>query len=216
MEEQVAKKIEDFFTKFRQAQYQKGEILIRAEEEPTGVFYLKEGMVKEYAISPKGEEVVINIFRPVSFFPMSWAINNTHNKYYYEAVTPLTVLKAPRGEVVTFLKENPDVLFDLMRRVFKGTDGLIARMTYLMTGSAYLRLITEIIIQAKRFGEKKKDESIKLTITEVDLAERSGMTRETVSREIKKLKNKDLIKFGKGEILIEKIKLLEDELDKAA
>lgn len=83
MEEALVKKIDAFFTQFKYQKYKKGEILIRADDDPTGIFYLKKGTVKEYAISKKGDEVVVNIFKPASFFPMSWAINNTYNRYYF-------------------------------------------------------------------------------------------------------------------------------------
>lgn len=211
MNAQVADKIEQFFTQFRHQMYKKGEIIIRADEDPSGIFYLKSGMVKQYAISRKGDELVVNIYKPVVFFPMSWAINKTPNNYYWEAITDLQVYKAPAEQAVEFLKENPDVLFDLLSRVYRGTDGLLTRMTYLMSGSAYTRLVTELIIHAKRFGGHKTTEIV-LTIAEKDLATRSGMTRETVSREMKTMKEKGLVSFHKNLLTIKDLNLLEEEL----
>lgn len=216
MEEQVASKLEEFFTKFKQQSYKKGDILIRAGEEPSGIFYLKEGTVKEYAISIKGDELIINIFRPVSFFPMLWAINNTPNIYYFEAMTDLEVWKAPKTDVIKFIKNEPDVLYNLLSRVFKGLDGMMSRMTYLMAGNAHSRLIAEIIIQAKRFGRHKSAPpfgEVELTISETDLAAQTGMSRETVSREIKILKNKNLVSFSKNILTIQDLNKLEVELE---
>ena len=205
MNTKITEKLEAFFTKFKHQIYKKGEILIRADDDPRGIFYLKNGYVKEYAISKKGDELVVNIFKPISFFPMSWAINNTENMYFFEAVTDAEVWRAPREKVIEFVKDNSDVLYDLLERVFKGTDGILTRMTYLMAGNAYARLITEIIIHAKRFGNP-------LHISETDLAERAGMTRETVSREMKLLKEKGLVVFRKNIIVIESLEDLENEL----
>lgn len=207
----IAKKIDDFFIQYKKQSYKKGEILIRADDDPVGVFYLKEGFVKEYVISKKGEELVINVFRPIVFFPMSWAINGASNKYFYEAVTDLIVWRAPREKVIQFIKNNPDVLFNLMSRVYRGIDGVLTRMTYLMAGNAYARLITELLIQTKRFG-KKSGTSFKVKISEKDIASQSGMTKETVSREMKVLKNKGLITFSKNDLVVMDMKKLEDEL----
>lgn len=211
MDEVTAKKVDDFFKKYKYQAYKKGEILIRADENPQGVLYLKGGIVKQYAISRKGDELIINIFRPISFFPMSWAINKTPNNYYYEAMTNLNIWRAPSEDVVAFIKSNPDILYDLMSRVYRGTEGMLQRMTYLMGGNAYARLVIEIIIQAKRFG-KNVGNRIELKIAEKDLASQSGMTRETVSREIKLLKNKKLVVFTKNVLVIADIQKLEDEL----
>lgn len=211
MEIALIEKIDSFFSQFKHQVYKKGEILVRADDDPAGIFYLKSGMVKEYAISKKGEEVVVNIFKPHAFFPMSWAVNDTPNMYYFEAVTDVIAFRAPKEKAVEFVRSNPDIIYDLLRRVYKGTDGLLTRMTYLMAGSAYERLIIELIIKAKRFGENKKGEVI-LHVSEIDIAAATGMTRETVSREMKILKDKGLTVFARNKLVINDLQKLEEEL----
>ena len=205
MDLKIQKKIDEFFTRFKYQKYKKGEILVRADDDPPGIFYLKSGRVKEYAISKKGDELVVNMFKPISFFPMSWAINNTPNMYFFEAIIDIEVWRAPKDKVLEFIKANPDVLCDLLSRVYRGTDGMMTRMTYLMAGNAYARLITELIIHAKRFGNP-------LRISEKDLAASSGMTRETISREMKTLKDKGIVSFQKNSLTIKNLKELENEL----
>ncbi len=214
MDEQVKKKVDTFFKQYKKQIYKKGEIVIRADDNPLGIFYLTEGLVKKYAISKKGDELVLNIFKPISFFPMSWAINNTKNIYFYEATTQVEVWRAPTEETLKFIKDNPDVLFNLISRVYRGIDGMMLRMSYLMTGSAYERLITELMIQSKRFGRiNKKETSIEIKITEKDLATSAGMSRETVSREMKMLKNKGIITLNKNLLVIKNVNKLEAELN---
>lgn len=213
MDISLAATLEAFFSQFRTYKYKKGEILIRAGDAPGGIYYLKSGKVKQYSISRNGEELVVNIFKPISFFPMSWAINNTKNDYFFEAMDNLELIKAPKEKVVQFIKDQPEATFDLLSRVYIGLDGILQRMTYFMAGSAYTRLITEIVIIAKRFGTK---DGYKYTITstEKDVASQSGMTRETVSREIKIMKNKGLLTFARNEIIVPDIRLLETELSR--
>lgn len=212
MNEEVKNKVVDFFAKFPLQKYRKGEILVRAGDNPSGIFYLKSGLVKEYAISRKGEEVVVNIFKPGAFFPMSYAINQTPNHYFFEALDDLTLVRAPREKVVEFVKNEHDVLFDLLSRIYMGMDGLLMRMTYLMSGSAYERIIAELIIVAKRFGEKNNN-SYDIKITEKDLASHIGMTRETVSRDLKLLKDNGMIVVTNKNIHLKDIGLLESELN---
>lgn len=211
MDEKVAIKLKNFFGTYNHKLYKKGEILIRADEKPSGVYYPISGRVKKYAISKKGDELIVNIFKPISFFPMSHALNQLQNNYFYEAMEDLELIKAPVEDVVVFLEKNPDVTLDLLKRVYRGNEGLLTRMTYLMAGNAYSRLIAELIIIAKRFGQRKGQEVTILT-SEKDLATQVGMTRETVSREIKILKDKKLITFLKGKLIVTDINLLEEEL----
>lgn len=212
MDGQVFEKLEKFFGQFRVKTFKKGEVLIRADEPPRAVYFLKDGLVKMYIITKKGDELLLNIFKAPSFFPMSWAINDTKNNYYYEAMVESQVVVAPRNKVVEFIKQNNDVLYDLLGRTYRGVDGLLTRMSYVMSGEAYSRLISEIIIQARRFGVKEKNGSVVFKISEKDLAEETGMTRETVSRELKILKQKKLVALDKKMLTIKHFNLLEQEL----
>ncbi len=213
MDTEIIDKLDAFFSQFKHQTYKKGEILVRADENPSGILYLKNGVVKKYAISRKGEELIVNLFKPISFFPMSWAINDSQNKFFYEAMTTVELWKAPKEQVIEFIKKEPEILYDLISRVYKGTDGMLMRMVYLMSGSAYNRLITEVLIFAKRFGvEDVSTGTISCKTTEKDLASQAGMTRETVSREIKNLKDKHLIKLSGGKLIIPNIIKLEEEL----
>lgn len=212
MDINIQKKLDIFFRQFKFKKYKKGELLIRADDDPSGIFYLKEGIVKEYTISKKGDELILNIYKPISFFPMSWAINDTSNNYYFEAVTDTLLWRAPKSGAVEFIKSNPDVLYDLLSRVYKGTDGLLLRMACLMSGNAYTKLVTELLIHTKRFGSKKKDGTFEIKISEKDLAAQAGMTRETISRELKLLKDKGLVILDTKLLIINDVQKLEAEL----
>jgi CRP/FNR family transcriptional regulator len=211
MDTAIQEKLKKFFQQYKQQHFKKGDIIIRADESPRGIFYLTRGSVKQYVISQKGEEVVVNVFKPISFFPMSWAVNETNNMYYFEAVAEVEIHIAPKEDVVAFIKSEPDVLYDLLRRLYSGVDGLLKRLTYLMAGSAYSRLIIEMLIQAKRFGSRNGN-MITLQISESSLANQAGLTRETVSRELHILKNKGLVTYEKGVATIGNVELLEKEV----
>lgn len=213
MDINIQDKLDKFFAGHRPQTYTPKEILIRADEEPSGVFYLKNGVVKMYAISSQGEEVIINTFRPVSFFPMNWVLNDSISHYYFEAVTEVKIIKAPKDQFLKFLESEPIVVFDLVKRIYKGLEGYFSRMEYLMSGGAQARLITEILIYAKRFGKESGDNTvINLKLTEKDLAAQTGIARETVSREIHKLKEKGLIDFEKNTLTVKNLLTLEGEL----
>lgn len=211
MDKAVRQKLDDFFSQYKTRKYKKGEILIRADDNPTGIFYLSKGLVKMYCISNKGDEIILNIFKPNSFFPLSWAINNTQNTYFYEALTEALIQRAPKEEALTYIKQDPQILYDLLSRLFNGIDGVLQRMTYLMSGTAYSRLITEILLTAKRFS-KSSSGTYSISISEKDLAAQTGMTRETVSREMSILKKRGLISFNKGTLKVLDLTRLTHEL----
>ena len=156
MDTKITRKLDKFFAQYSSQTVKKGAILIRAGDEPKGIFYLKNGNIRQYAISKNGEELILNIYKPHTFFPMAWAVDAYPNTYYFDAMDESVVFIAPKEDVIAFVKREPDVLFDLVKRLFIGLDGLLSRLEFLMSGTARQKLITIILICAKRFGEIEK------------------------------------------------------------
>jgi CRP-like cAMP-binding protein len=129
-------------------------------------------------------------------------------------MTEISFWKVPKENVKQFLDENPDVLFNLLQRVYRGIDGLLSRMSYLMSGNAHTRLITELLIAAKRFGKKNNLDEYTFILSEKDLATQAGLTRETVSREMKVLKDRGLVTLQKTVLVVKDINKLEMELSR--
>lgn len=204
-------KVEQFFAKYTLRSYSKGQILLLADEKANNIFYLESGRVKCYDVSYRGDEVIVNVFRPPSFFPMSLAINNGTNPFIYEAETDVKLRMAPADLVVEFVRDNPDVLFDLLSRVYRGIDGLLGRMAQLMSGNASSRVLYELVIECRRFG-KPSQTGCEISINEKDLAARVGLSRETVNREISKLKKQDFLVINSGSMTVRNVAELAKKL----
>lgn len=206
-------KMSEFFKRYPRVTYKKGNILIHNEETPAGFFYLEHGTVKQYGISQKGEELVINVYRPKAFFPITWGLNNIPNRYDFEAIEDIECYVAPREDVLAFLQDHPDEVMHLLTRIVTGIDGILLRMEHLLSGNAYRRTIAEITIQARRFGKSDaQGGEVRLRLKESAIADQTGLSRETVSRQISLLKKKDLVQFERGILTIPILKNLEDEL----
>ncbi|MFI5270436.1 MAG: Crp/Fnr family transcriptional regulator [Candidatus Saccharimonadales bacterium] len=211
----VADKIDAYFSKYPKRSYPKGQILVFADESPEHIFYIIKGRVRKYDVSYRGDEVIVNLFKPPAFFPMSWAINRTPNNYFYKTEMPTEVHVVPADDALQFLKDNPDVTLDLLSRLYRGMEGLLGRLVHLMSGSAKSRLLYELLIECRRFGDQNDDNSYTLDITEVDLAARSGLTRETISREMKQMKADGLVSISHAGIVVNNLKVLEQRVGAA-
>jgi CRP-like cAMP-binding protein len=212
MNSDIGKKVSDFFDPYTTHTFDKGQILIYGGDDPSGITYLIKGEVRQYDIAPNGEELVVNVYKPGAFFPMYWAINKTPNNYFFETASKVEIKQAPIEETIAFVKNNPDVMFDLLRRVYSGLEGVLQRMTHLMGGSAYRRVVFELVNACKRFGKQQKNGSYIIDIAENELARRAGLTRETFNRELRKLKNKNLINIGSSGVAIKDLEDLEREI----
>lgn len=212
MDVTVKQKIENFFAGYPLKEFDKKQILVHAGDEPLGIMFLVSGQVRQYDITVQGEEIVVNVFQPPAFLPMLWAITGAKNRYFYETATPVVMRVAPPADVIAFLKANPDVMFDLLARVYSGLEGMQRRMVHLMGGTARTRVVYELLVGCMRFGAERPDGSLMVGIHEEELARRAGLSRETVNRELGKLKREKLLRVSHKSLLICDINQLEQVL----
>lgn len=204
---------ETFYKQFIPRKYKKDEMLIRADDDPQGIFCLLKGYVRQYTISDTGFELTLHILKPVSYFPMVWAINGTPNVYNFAALTPLEVGRAPRDQVVNFIKDKPTIIFALMSELLEDYAESLTRVEHLVFSDAYRRVISVLLYIAKHFGEKHKDGTIvHHRFTQQDIATLVGVARETTNNEMVKLERKGLIEYVDHAILFSSIKKLTSEL----
>lgn len=207
------KEFEKFYKQFQIRNYKKSEMLIRADDDPQGIFYLKKGYVRQYTISKAGYELTLHILRPISYFPMVWAVNGTPNVYYFEALTPVEVGRASRDQVVNFIKDKPTIIFELMSELLEDYAESLKRIEHLVFSDAYRRVISILLYIAKHFGEENsKGIIVAHRFTQQDIATLVGVARETASNEMVKLEKKGLVKYVDHSMLFESIKELELEL----
>lgn len=205
----VAAKIDACFGSYPRHSFAKGQLLLLAGENPPHIFYIKRGQVRQYDLTNRGDEVIVNIFKPPAFFPMSWAVNQTDNRYFYKAETGVEVHAVPVEAVLRFLQDNPDVMFDLLSRLYRGIDGLLGRMIQLMSATARSRLAYELVIECRRFGEPLPGGGYRLQLTESDLAARAGLSRETVSRELQKIKQRGIVSLEAKQLIVSDLPALQ-------
>ncbi len=207
------KTFETFYEQFTIRNYKKGEMLIRADDDPQGIFCLTKGYVRQYTVSKAGFELTLHILKPISYFPIVWAINGTPNVYYFEALTSVEVGRAPRDQVVNFIKDKPTVIFELMSELVEDYAESLTRIEHLVFSDAYRRVISVLLYIAKHFGEVSGSAIIvNHCFTQQDIATLVGVARETASNELVKLEKKGLVKHVDHAMLFEDIKKLNLEL----
>lgn len=214
MDKQAAWTLNDFFSQFRKLSFKKGETIVRAYDEPHGIFYLKNGYARLYTLSKNAQDLTFIIYKPGDFFPMIWPINKSTILYSTEAVTAVEAYQIPQEQFLKFIKDNNEIFFEITSRLMTRFAGLLRRMEYAMFGNARNKVASIILICADRFGKQTKDKKevvIQVPLTHQDIANLLGVARETVSIEMKKLQENDLISYQGKYLLVKNIQTLKEE-----
>jgi CRP-like cAMP-binding protein len=210
---EVTAKVAAFFSQKPVRSYKKGDMIFMPGDEITDVYYVQTGFIRLYSMLADGKELTLNIFKPGTYFPIFLIFNSISNPHYFQAMTPTKLSKIPKGEILRFIKNEPDVLMDFTTRLSRGLQGLINNIQYSLFGSVHTKLISTLLLLAKRFGEPLPDGAVLIPIrlTHQDVANIIGVARETASLEIIKLTQKHLISDKRRKIIILNVPRLEQE-----
>ncbi|MBI4092140.1 MAG: Crp/Fnr family transcriptional regulator [Candidatus Levybacteria bacterium] len=206
----VAQKLlKSFFNEYDLKTFAKGEMILRPESGK--IFFLTKGAVRMFTLSKEKEELTLNIHRAYSLFPMS-LIFNIQNKYTFDSLTETQGYFAPKKDFKKFINKNPAVLFDLLKRIYLGFDGFFMLLEALLSGDAFYRVLIQLIIYTRRFGQKNgKVATFNWNLTHRQLASQTGLARESVTKEIKKLQDRGLVGYSGKKLFINDVSELEKE-----
>lgn len=183
----------NFFKSARQKKFSAGEIVLRGED-PSGVILILDGFVSVYSISDAGDHYTHVIYKAGELFPLIWALNNTHRKIFYEALSDVVVAKADRNEFLKFIKTDPLITYEVLEQLSQQFYIFADRLDNLQYKSAKEKVAYRLMFLAGRFGERNgQSVVIKAPLTHAVISETVNLARETVSRELESLEKKGII-----------------------
>ncbi len=204
--------LEAFFSQFPTKRFKKGDSIIRASDPIESIYFLRRGLVRQYLITQEGDDISLHLFKPGSFFPIMLLLSNVENKYYFEAITAVETSRAPADKVLRFIKNEPEILFDLTTRFATGLMGMLVKNEQGLFTDAYKKVLALLLYLCERFGDENRDgTAISLSLTHSDIGSWIGLRRETVSRQMEKLQKKGLVQQKNRTLIIaSKEKLLNE------
>lgn len=191
-------------------EYQKGELLFRERESVDQMYFLVKGHVALYRINQRNDRKVIFLFRKGEMLN-EVILQNPVASISCLALDSILVLKIPRKEFQKILLKDTILCTKVMDSL-----SIKLRRCYRQLGntSNSVRLEEQVASKlwklARDFGvETEKGVRIDFELSITFLADMVGSKRETVSRVVKRLSEKEMISVEKGYFFVkdmEKIK----------
>lgn len=198
--------IRTFFHSHTRMQYKKGEVIIRPQDEPSGVFLIEWGFVKAYTITKYGEENLLLVRSSDGVFPLIWAFTGEHREVTYEAMEETSLWRVSKADYLEFLEKNPNVMPVILDMAIEAYRLHSERVMTLSYRTARERIVSFLLLTAHRFGvEKNNKVEIVAPFRQTDIASSVNATRETTSRELSALRKKKLLSSSKGRLVIEDV-----------
>ena len=183
----------------------KGETLFRKGDEGNSLYIVRSGSIRIVLPSESGEEVSPAILSEGDFFGEMALLDGMSRSADAVALEVSEVFALNRRDFLSFLLNNEKAIqsiFSFLSMRLRKTDDLLEDVCFLNIST---RLAKRLVELAATYGRQKEGGDIvqiDLRLTQKDLASMVGVTRESINKEMRVLRERNLISTRENMIQI--------------
>jgi CRP-like cAMP-binding protein len=183
--------------------YRKHETIFFPESPYRFIYMLNRGKVKVNRISKRGKETIIRILQPYDMFGEYAILGDYQSRESVQAMEECELLLISRNDFVQVLSNDADLLMKFNRMLLERNYDLETYLADLSFRDVNVRMIKKLVELAQKFGRPSKEGLvIDLKITQYELGNLIGATRETTSTVLNDFKRDSLLVIDGRKIII--------------
>jgi CRP-like cAMP-binding protein len=160
------------------------------------------GQVKLYALSPNGQEKVIEIIGPGGTFAEALMFTGRPYIINAQAVTDALVLSVSKKAVVAEIQRDPKFSLRMLAGISRRLHGLVRDVEDYTLRSGAQRIIGYLLREVDEVASQEGPVSVSLPVSKATIASRLSLTPEYFSRVMHELEASGLIEIDRREIRI--------------
>lgn len=187
----------------------KGQILLYQHDKSDSIYLIKEGYVKVYDITARGEEKLLLILKPGDMYPEFWSLGGAQPLlYFYESLSDVELCSMPKTKLNKLISDDHSATKNILKYYMTRTRDLMSRLESIEGTNASYKVghVLQYLVRVHGKDMGKLKSEIQLPITHQNIADMAGVTRETASIQIKMLADKKVI-LSNGALTVYKNKL---------
>jgi len=183
---------------------ERGETVLLEGESSEALYFIISGMVKMFKTSAEGKEQILSIARPGETLNDVAVFDGGPNPTSAHTMTPVTLYGIKRSNLEFILHEYPTVALN----VVKVLAGRVRHLVSLVEDLSFRHVIGRVAnILLQHAGDRT---GTRPRLTQQEMAAMAGTVREVVSRSLKTLEERGMIKLDRHRIVITNKEALED------
>ncbi len=183
--------------KINHKEYHKGDVIFTEGSIANTLYFINEGKIKLYKYTKDGKEQILHILSEGDFFGELELIKPSHYGFNSKAIVDAKICTLTKDEMRDIIMGNPEIGIKVLETVgerLSKVENLVQNLATNDVDSRMAYLITDLI---EKYGENVSGNiSIKLPLSREEIANYIGVTRETISRKLKKFEDENLIKIA--------------------
>lgn len=173
------------------------------------IYYIDRGLIKLDRPGAGDQCVTLNLCGAGELLGDEALIPHQSFVTQAEALTPLTVYRIPSSQVLESGSRNANLAMFLMEIMVRRTQALERRLELIAAHDVERRILL-CLADLAGHGERESDGSFSLPLTQRDVANLIGATRETTSLMLNQMERNALLALSRGKITIPSAARLRD------
>jgi len=192
--------------------FPKNSVIFSRGEDGDRLFAMLKGRVKISIFSEEGREIVLAVMRERDFFGEIAFLDGSVRTADATVVEETEVLSIGRGDFFPIIEKFPDIYMKIITVLcerLRQTNEAIEDSIFLTVPA---RVAKTLIKLAGSYGEERDDGSVRFSIkiSQQELANIIGTSREVVNRHLRNLQGNDVIAVEQGHLVIMQPDYLEE------
>jgi CRP/FNR family cyclic AMP-dependent transcriptional regulator len=201
---------------FRLREYDKGDIIFRQGDNGRELFIVKKGKVRIFKISPSGNETSIQIFSTYDIIGEFATIDSQPRSATARAIECCALLAVTQDKFLQHMREIPDLAMGMNKLLVSKVRWTAAYAETIAQYDAAGRLLHILLLYNEQFGEEieaGKRYVLDLSLNQTGLASLVGARREWINRILQSWRERGLIEYEAGKIIILDLPRVQQERD---
>jgi CRP-like cAMP-binding protein len=172
--------------------------LFSQDQAADSVYLIEEGLVKLTRMNNRGSRIILTIRGPQQLVGEE-ALADTRPAYYTEAevLTAATIFRIPRGLLSRALLSSPELTTALVTYLLERRLALAEKVELLCLHDVEYRILHYLAELSALVKPVEAGEDFQIPITQLELADLIGATRETTSTTLNQLERRGLVKLSR-------------------
>lgn len=184
--------------------YGRGQLVTSPDDTDERLFIVKGGRVRLYRLASDGKQLTLDILdRGKAIGRMKW-FGRSLRHVYAEAIEESLVCSYTPSELETLIGRYPIIGMNIIRYLSERISTAEREIELMAYGTVEQRLAARLLELANRFGEPSENGriSIRARLTQQELADMVGATRETLAEAVSRLRKQAMIEMSNQRVVI--------------
>jgi CRP/FNR family transcriptional regulator/CRP/FNR family cyclic AMP-dependent transcriptional regulator len=187
----------------RRRSYARGDVIFLKDDPGEALFIVESGSVRIHVTGAQGTDLTLAVMNANDFFGDMSLLDGEPRSASASALTDSTLIVLERDHFTELVRKRPDAALAVLARVthrLRGSDQMASDLAFLDAAGRLARRLLEIADQS---GVTRDDGVLlNVRITQEELANMIGVTRESVNRNLSEFRRLKLIRNEGRKIVI--------------